>query len=234
LAKKLDLLGIKADALKHIVTPIIKYTYIHRPTTGQGRLLQFDSIDEIDRKNEIEFTLENKLQAKLESKTWDMLYFAPSVVYTFNEEAKGSHWKELKSDFEFRPFENLYLENEATYSFNTKAITEMDTDLTWKSPKCSLSLGHNYTRGESSTITSSFDYEISKKLSFHSYQRFEAKTGDWEEQQYFFRRDLHCWLMDIGIDIDKDSAVSFWVVFRIKAFPEIGINFRKSYRGPKE
>ncbi len=232
--KGIDFLGMKADALKHIITPTIEYTYIHRPTTGRNRILQFDSIDSIDRENEIKFTLENKLQAKSGDKTWDMLYFAPAVSYVFNQEARGSHWKKLESDFEFRPVENLYLENDATYDLDNKALTEMNTDLTWKSKKCNLALGHNYTRGESSEITSSLDYEISKKLSFHSYQRFEAKTGQWEEQQYFFRRDLHCWLMDLGMDIDKDKAVSLWVIFRIKAFPEVGINFRKSYRGPKD
>ncbi len=229
-----DFLGIKANSLKHIITPIVRYSYVHRPTVSKDHLLQFDSIDALDRENKITFILENKLKAKNEEWNWDMIYFAPSVSYVFNDENRGSHYAELSSDFEFRPFKEVFLQNETKYDFNQRAITEMNTDLVWEKTTVKLVLGHRYAREESSQITTSFDYQINPKWSFYSYQRFEAKTGEWKEQQYYIRRDLHSWFMDIGVDFDEDKEVTFWVVFRIKAFPDIGIDFKKSYNGPKD
>ncbi len=230
----LNFLGIRAEKVRHIITPIINYTYIHRPTVSSEVLMDFDSIDRIERENKISFTLENKFQAKNAEKVWDLLYFAPSIDYVFNEEARGSHFYELNYDLEFRPFDGFYLEQEFKYNLDHSQIEEMDSDIVFKSFLSRLSLGHRYVRGESSQITCSFNYKISPKWQFFSYSRYEAKTGEWEEQQYYLRRDLHCWFADFGVDIDRDRAVTFWVIFRIKAFPKIGISFQQTYHGPKE
>jgi len=234
----LNFLGIRADKTRHIITPILDYGYIHDPTTSTNNLAQhgnvFDSIDTIMRENRITFTLENKLQAKKDKKVWDMLYFAPSVDYIVGEEARGSRFNEVNYDLEFKPFDNLYIEQDFKYDLDNSRRKEMNSDLVLKSELSRLSLGHRYVRDESSQITYSFRHKFSPKWEFRSYGRFESKTGEWEEQQYYIRRDLHCWLADFGVDINEDYGVTFWIIFRIKEFPDIGIGFQQAYEGPKE
>ena len=230
----LNFLGMRAEIVRHIITPLIKYTYIHRPTTSSDLLMDFDSIDKIEGKNKISFSLENRLQARYKEKVWDLLYFSPSVDYLFNQEGRGSHFYELNYDLEFKPFDNFYFEQELKYDLDKSQVKEADSDFVFRTLLSKLSLGHRYVQGESSQITYSFNYKISPRWEFFSYGRYEAKTGEWEEQQYYLRRDLHCWWADIGIDVDRDRALTFWVIFRIKAFPKIGISFQQSYHGPKE
>ena len=236
--KPFDFLYIKADKLRHIITPIIDYSYIHNPTTSMANLAQhgniFDAIDSITRQNMITFTLENKLQAKNKEKTWDILYFAPSFEYLLWEEARGSHPGDFISDFEFRPCDNIYIEQKVKYDIDRSHRREMISDLVLKNDLSRLSLGHRYVRDDSSQVTYSFNHKFSPKWEFHSYGRFESKTGEWEQQQYYIRRDLHCWLADFGVDINDDNGITFWVIFRIKEFPKIGINFQQTYNGPKE
>ncbi|MBN2120412.1 MAG: LPS-assembly protein LptD [Candidatus Omnitrophica bacterium] len=229
-----NILGLQADTTRHIITPAINYTYIHRPTVSQGVLQQFDSLDSIARQNSVSFTLYNKLQAKNNEKTWDLLYFAPSVSYLVEQEARGSYFHELNCDFEFRPSDHLYFENDTRYDLDNGFLEEMVSDVVLKDELYRLSVGHRYVRDESSQITGSLRYTLTPKWEFRAYSRFEAETGKWEEQQYFFRRDLHCWFADFGVDLNEDNGVTFWVIFRIKAFPDVGIKFRKTYHGPDE
>ncbi len=236
-----DIFGLKVEKFKHTITPTAQYSYVHRPSVSSSRILYFDDIDVLNREHKLTLTLNNKLQAKNGDSVWDMIYFAPAANYYFLQEDKGSYLRELTSDFEFQPFASSWiaLKNKATYNVPERAITEMLSDVAFKGALYEFSLGHRYAREESSQFTTSFDYTLSPKWKFHTYHRFETKTGELERQQYFLTRDLHCWEMDFGVDINHDQGeeereFTYWVAFRIKAFPEIGVDFRKSYKGPQE
>jgi len=234
--KKIDFLGIKTDAIRHIITPILSYSYRHPPSVAHEELLQFDSIDEIDRENRIVFTLENRFKAKYKHDIWDLLYFAPSLSYDFKEENRGSHFTDLGIDLEFRPFADgsVYLENTSTYSVDWGHMKESTTDITFKGKLYQFTLGHRYIREETSQYTAFYSYQFNPKWQLNIYTRLEAKTGKFEKQQYYLRHDFHCWWLDVGIDVDRDKEYTFWVIMRIKAFPSIGINFSQSYKGPKD
>lgn len=230
----LRFLGVKADIIRHTITPILKYNYTHRPTTSASLLANFDSIDTRDRNHSLEFILENKFKAKYRDKVWDIFYFAPSLGYKFKEEGRGSHFTELNYDLEFKPVDWLYLEQNYKYDLDRLIPKEMSSDITLNLENFHCNLGYRYIRLDEEQITTSIEWVLSPKWTFNSYIRYST-TGTWEEQQYYLRRDLHCWFGDFGVDIDKpEGGITFWLAFRIKAFPEVGINFKKSYRGPKD
>ena len=230
----LDFLGIKADKTRHVITPIIKYQYIHPPSISQDLLMQFDDIDAIDRKNMATFTLENKIQAKRGDKVWDLLYFAPEIDYTFNDQGRGSHLSELRNDLEFRPSDNFYLQQTYTYDLDNLRTKEVTSDIVLKGLLYKLTLGHKYVRNESSEIRAGLKYTLSPKWEFNTNLRYEAETGDPQEEEFYFRRDLNCWFMDIGLSVNEDNEKTFWLIFRIKAFPDAGIRFNSTISGPKE
>jgi len=60
------------------------------------------------------------------------------------------------------------------------------------------------------------------------FQRFNIDDGELEEHQYVLTRDLHSWEMDLLIGDDQEGS-EFVVVFRLKAFPEIGFDFGSSF-----
>ncbi len=233
LSEDFDFFGIKAGRMRHIITPIVKYEYTHRPTVSKNVLMQFDSVDDIERENKMTFTLENKIQAKNENKVWDMLYFAPSVSYVFNEEARGSHFHKLTNNLEFRPFDDLYFEQKYEYDLDKQRTEEITSDVVWNFLDCELKAGHRYVRNEDSEIHTSFKYRISPKWEFTNRIRYDAKRGDTTEQEYFFTHELNCWFVDFGLSVDEDYEKTIWVVFRVKAFPESGIQFHGSFGDPK-
>ena len=61
---------------------------------------------------------------------------------------------------------------------------------------------------------------------------FDFDSQKWEEQEYVIYKDLHCWLAELSLEI-RDGSFSTWLVFRLKAFPEIPIGlFKTSYHRP--
>ena len=95
-------------------------------------------------------------------------------------------------------------------------------------------MGHRYTRKDSSQATFGFNYQLTPKLEFRNYLRYRFDENKFQEQQYALRTDLHCWCMDLGIDVNKDKDVTFWLIFRLKAFPDVSVGFDHTYDGAKE
>lgn len=231
----IDILGLKADKTRHIITPRIEYDYIHRPTVSRSSLSKFDSVDEVDRKNKVKFTLGNKWQAKREEKVWDLLYLAPSFTYLFNEEGRGSHFGIFENDFEFRPNDNLYLEQNYQYDLDSEKTKEVNSDIIWESPKTNISVGHRYVNSEdASEIRTSFSYKFAPTWEFHNRLRYEEENEEFEEQEFFLRKELNCWFVDFGVTLNEDNDKTIWAVFKVKAFPEVGVNFHGSYSRPKD
>ena len=245
-----NLFGEKIDQMRHILKPEIKYEYIHDPTVSNSNLVQFDDDDSITRKGLVTFVLENKLQARNAERTWDFIYFSPSVTYTVDPEGSFSQFNTISGDFEIYPREGFSLNSEASYDVATRRVRSFNVDFTFtgkekvielgeevEKEKYSISYGHRYSRQSSTQGTIDFNYQLTPKLKFRSYARCEYNTGDFQTQQYSIRADLHCWWLDIGIDIDRPEVggkdLGFWFVFTLKDFPDISAGFDQTFKGTK-
>ncbi|MDD5195557.1 MAG: LptA/OstA family protein [Candidatus Omnitrophica bacterium] len=227
----------RTQRLRHIVTPILSYSYIFPPTVSRNRIFQFDDIDTLSRDEKIKFTLDNKLKVRSDKRTWDFIYFSPAVEYAIKKEGgKGSYFDKITSAFEIYPKSWLAFNAKSEYDCVDRATTELTVDFTIhdpKSEKYSLSLGHRYSRNESSQGTLDFKYQLTPKLQYKSYLRFEYKEGKFQDQQYALRTDLHCWWLDTGVNIDHDKNYTVWFAFVLKDFPNMHIGFDQTYRGAR-
>ncbi|MCM8819514.1 MAG: hypothetical protein NC925_01835 [Candidatus Omnitrophica bacterium] len=233
----IDVAGLEIERLRHIVTPILAYSYIFPPTVAKNNIYQFDLIDDLSRNQKVIFTLENKFTAKNKKRIWDFLYFSPSVEYNLKEQGQGSYFKKITSDLEIYPKEGLSFSAESKYDCLDRALLELNVDATLadvKSKKYSASIGHRYLRNDSFQATSSFNYQITPKLQFKNYLRYEYKEKEFKEQQYALRADLHCWWLDLGLNIDKEKDFTFWFAFVLKDFPDIHIGFDKTFHGARD
>jgi lipopolysaccharide assembly outer membrane protein LptD (OstA) len=247
-----DFWGQHVDKIRHILAPELSYIYQHKPSAPNSSVFQFDSVDNQAREESVRLTIRNKFQAKDETdgRVWDFLYFSPSVDYAINPEGRGSHFNSLSADLEVYPSKYLSLGADSYYDLLNGHFLEANADLTFKGiikairadeeleeEKYSFSLGHRYYRGENSQGTLSFKYRLTPKLQFKNYMRYQYKTGDLDEQQYALRADLHCWWMDIGLNINRHirggKDLTFWMAFTLKAFPDISIDFDQTYDGAK-
>ncbi len=242
--------GEEIDMMRHILNPQITYEYIHDPTVSDNNLVQFDDDDSLSRKDTVTFTLENKLQARNKERTWDFIYFSPAVSYVINPEGSYSRFDSISADLELYPKEGLLLTSDSTFDIPSRRISEFNVDFTVKGKmkvmeggeevekeKYSFSYGHRYSRQSSTQGTVNFTYQLTPKLKFKSYVRSEYNTGDFQDQQYSIRADLHCWWLDLGLDINRHERggknLSFWFAFTLKAFPDISAGFDQTYHGAK-
>ncbi|MCM8792955.1 MAG: LPS assembly protein LptD [Candidatus Omnitrophica bacterium] len=240
-----DFLGLDINRLRHIVTPIINYKYIHQPTVSPEKLMSFDSIDSIGRENMFTLGIENKLQTQRKEgeifKTVDLGTFLFTADYDFKIEGVGSEWRNFRFDLELTPYSWLRFESDATYDPPAKDFKTVNFDLTASHKDIwSLGLGSRYERNSLQELTTSFIYNLNPKWQFRIYERYDFKKilddgtkriNDFVEQEYALVRDLHCWTGEFSLNIDE--GYSFWVIFRLKAFPRIPFKFSASYSRPK-
>ncbi len=242
--------GQEVNRARHIITPEVTYLYRHDPSIPDSQLYQFDSVDTITRDHYINFALKNKLQLKNQDKTWDFIYFSPSVNYRIDPEGRKSRFETISSSLEFYPKDGLSLTASSDYDIWTSRISAFNLDLSTRGVKkvfergqeveredYSFSFGHRYSRQNSTQSTINFSYQLTPKLQLKNYLRYEWNTEDLERQQYGLRADLHCWWLDLGIDLDRSTKgskdLTFWFMFTLKDFDDISIDFDQTYKGAK-
>ncbi|MBU1042971.1 MAG: hypothetical protein KJ915_01070 [Candidatus Omnitrophica bacterium] len=235
-------LGIEINRLRHIITPSVKYAYIHSPTVEGSRLGPFDQIDSISAVNAFTFGIENHFQTKWKVKETgefeniDLVYFYPNVDYTQNAAPGVKHFGYINSEFNLRPYRWLHLDSDTVFNQYQKRIQTANIDLyATHDDKWSLGLGKRYDRNISEQLTTDVYYKINDKWQVRSYTRYLSYTDSFQEQQYTVYRDLHCWQLETTFDIklNDDGSVedrTLWFIFRLKAFPdENPIRFNVGY-----
>lgn len=236
--------------MRHIITPTVGFHHRHQPTIASTNLFQFDEIDSIGYENLIALSLENKLQTKRKYNdkivSVDYLRFIVSTQYLYRFQKGNLDFKDdgrfsdIVYDLELRPYDWMFIKTQIdTYVKNWRfngciksASTDFVCDL---GEKFSLGLGHRYENSpnnSASQITSEMKYKINKDWGIRAYERFDAHTKKWEEQEYTLYKDMHCWLAEFTCNL-KEGQFAFWAVFRVKAFPELPIGFKRTYRRPR-
>jgi LPS-assembly protein len=230
-----NFLGTEINKLRHVITPSISYSYIHRPTVPASNLLQFDSIDAIDKENKFTFSLENKLQTKRDNVSYDILRFIISSDYLLRHDPGGSRFDKITSDLEFTPADWLRFEADTSFDTRNRYFKSVNLDLSIKAKddKWSFGFAERYERKVNRQLEMQFNYRINPKWKFSVYERFYPVFGNLKEQEYVVTRDLHCWEMSVSYNITEDRGQEIWVALRLKAFPEMGFEFNKTYRAPK-
>lgn len=259
-----NFLGTPVKNMRHVITPTISYAYIRPPTVANSKIIQFDALDNLARNETVTITLYNKLQAKNNEKVWDFIYFSPSFEFQLKRkeqlsffdnigntlEKHGSYLNRIKSDLEIYLVDGVSFNGNTDFDALTDILKEANADVTFrdvKKDKYSVSVGHRYAveygsasdpRIHSSQSTLDFQYQLTSKLRFKNYLRYEYKTGEFQEQQYAIRQDLHCWWMDLGVNVDKQREgvrnLTFWVAFTLKDFPDLHVGFDQTYKGAKK
>ena len=240
-----NFLGMEIDGVRHIITPTIRYSYNHEPTIKTSKLKQIDATDAIDTNNSAVLELTNKLQTKRLGKTVDFANLKVSSIYTFynvdpqTQVRSHGHFQDILFDLELIPNSRMRFDADATYSNSGDYFSNANYDLNFNLGKeRSFGLGQRYQRTGSNEITYNLNWPLNPKWRFSFYQRYNlggdpALSKGFREQEYTISRDLHCWVVDISLNIKKNEGTTIWLIFRLKAFPEMEFGFNQSYHSPK-
>lgn len=112
-----------------------------------------------------------------------------------------------------------------------------------------VGIGWRYSRNISSQLTTEADFALGKKWRMGLFQAFDVKrfvtetqvTGpvtvkkihDTSEYQYRLMRDLHEWTVELVVGHQRSQGESILLLFRLKAAPEMPLEYERSYHRPK-
>ena len=233
--------GLDINNLRHVITPSVGYDYIHTPTIVPEKLVQFDGVDAVDRLNRITLSLENKLQTKRANKAVDLARLLISTYYDYRLPG-GSKFSDVIFDFEFTPFNWLTLEFDTTYDHLQDRFKTFNLDIyADQGDKWKCGFGYRYAHEDHSEATFEISFKPTPLWKLGMYQSFmfkgypytKKKINALNVQEYRIVRDLHCWTSEILYTVSRGEGESIYLVFRLKAFPEMPLEFGKSYHNPK-
>jgi lipopolysaccharide assembly outer membrane protein LptD (OstA) len=243
---KTDKYGLEIDRLRHVITPSIKYAYIHQPTLPANRLTAFDSVDSITKQNTATLSLENKLQTKRDGINSDFLTLIVDSPYYFKLEEHGGRFEVINFDLEIFPNSWLEFWSDAQFNLRRRAFDTANFDVEFPLKNDNnkeigkVSTGYRYatstndTDPDSEIFTFSFERNLNPKWKIRTYHRLDLAIGDpIEEQEYALVRDLHCWEMEFVVNNKKKKGTSFWFALRMKVFSDVGFEFDKTHQAPK-
>ena len=236
-----DYLGLDINGLRHIAVPKAQYYYTYRPSMSKEHFYQMDEIDALEHLNGVELSFENKLQTKRgEPGAMASVDLVRSIVrtdYSFREKEGGPRLTMLSSELEVRPYSWLYFDNRLeieTENFSIKTSSIEGVVQPWENFQAAM--GYRYEkRPDEARNQFTFDasWIINPKWRVGVYQRYDFETVDIEEQQLTVTRDLHCWAVDMVCDVDGSNVFeddfTFWLAFRLKAFPDLPIGLSREY-----
>lgn len=234
---KVNSYGLEIDKLRHVITPSLSYSFNHHPTLPSERLTAFDSIDSISKQNSMKLSLENKLQTKRNGTDVDFLRLIMDSPYDFKLEGHGGRFGDIHFDLEMLPNSWLKYWSDANFDLRRRSFRNANFDIELPlTDRGKVSAGYRYTAqdpDDDKLITYSLEYQLNPKWKFRAYQRMQLVTQTIEEQEFGLSRDLHCWEVEFTVNNKKKKGVTFWLVFRCKAFPDLGFDFTKSHQAPK-
>jgi len=242
---KNNFLGLDVNGLRHIITPSIGYSYNHKPTITSDNLKQIDSLDSIDVFNGTTIELSNKLQTKRNGQSVDLLDFRINSGYTLYSvepltqiKNKGS-LSNFKLNLDVWPYQWLSLHGDAEYDSKQQFYKNANGDLNFNFGKeRTVGFGQRYERSAGKELTFTTTWRINPKWKIGIYDRYQFADlvgidHGIRYQQYTISRDLHCWTMEFSWTEERGKGSTFWVLFRLKAFPDIEFDLNQSYHAPK-
>ncbi|MDP2905922.1 MAG: hypothetical protein Q8O22_06470 [Candidatus Omnitrophota bacterium] len=244
---KTNALGLDINQLRHIITPIVGYTYQNSPTISSSKLKQFDSIDTIGFSGSTALLgIYNKLQTKRNGASVDLVDFRVDNTYNFRTKTTPGSLSDFLFHIRVLPYSWMTFESDATYKHsgdsndpNYGKFTDVNYNLSLAfGEERSFGLGQRYARGLGNEMTYELIWRLNPKWKFSVYQRrqFANVTGiksGLREQEYVLSRDFHCWQSDFTWNIKRGQGESIWLVFRLKAFPELEFDYNQAYHQPK-
>lgn len=242
-----DAFGLEIDRLRHLISPQVEYTYLHKPSVERTELYQMDGIDDLGALNVASFRLENKLQTKRGAdgakRTVDLVRFITGVDLhlDFDDTDPRRHgsgmFRDLNFALELRPYDWLFIDSGLDVSPQEKTVSKGFIEAILRpTDSFVMNMAYWYEKqlpASKSLLTFDASYRINPKWKVGLYERFDLERGVIEEQQLSVTRDLHCWEVDLSYNVEGGrffrDEYTIWLAFRIKAFPDLQLGMRRTF-----
>ncbi len=170
--------------------------------------------------------------------------------YSLSLESKPYNWLRILSNSVYNPHSARF----DSFSFNFVGNPELDFDnqdlretvyTDFRRKTWGYAGGYRWDNDLGSLLEGQFMFNVTPKWKVTAYHRLDLKRfgtapdgtpkkyiNSMAEQEYRLSRDLHCWIGDFMYNISRDHGHTFMIVFRLKAFPDVPVEFEQNYNPP--
>ncbi len=218
-------IGLDRDVgLRHIAEPFGNYTFVPEPNLRPADLPQFDATDQLDKRNDVQFGIRNKLQTKRYSRVHDLVDTRIYTTYLFEKNNYPNDFKDIEFDARLRLVEwclqDFYggidpYEGEFSY-FNTQwaFISRQDSR---------LSVEYRYRRDiQQNLLGSELSLFPNQKWSFKLYGRYDIEGKEMQEYSGLVEHKMDCIGVGVGVRV-IDNEPQAWLQIWILALPQSSI-----------
>jgi len=241
------------NQLRHVIETRVGYNYSHRTGKEIQEILQFDTIDSLDKLNQFRFGFRNILQTRREGKTIPLVdfeiytYYHPSMDSPFVhrdgvDEYNNRHFSDIYYYLKLRPLEWIALDSRISHNPYTHTFDTVDTDVqVLYGDNWNISFRHRYVTTYdnpeifendedinpddlNNMVATELIYRINSNWVLKLFYRYDFGLGKLEQQEYTIFRDLHCWQVAFTFrQRPMRDDLTAFIVFRLKAYPEVPI-----------
>ena len=238
------------DGLRHIIEPFADYQWVPSPNVKTNDLFQFDTIrdititnsetmplarylpldfpayneiDAITRENTLRFGLRQRLQTQRDGQPWDLVDLTCWTDWHLEQNQSEQEFADLFSTLALRPVEWFALDTSTRYDFQDGVLREFNTEArVHEGDLWSIGLGTRFLKDDSNLVSTSVAWRLSRRWVAQVYERFDMQDGQWEEQDYMLRQELHDWYIGYGFRYATQKGgdeKAFFMTVTLKAFP---------------
>ena len=250
-----DRFGI--DGLRHIIEPFADYQWVPTPTVTTSNIFQFDTVrtitlnngetfpvtryvplefpangalDALDRENVVRFGLRQRLQTRRDNQPWDLLEVTGWTDFHLERDASERDFSNVFGNMIVRPTAWLALDAFTRYDIQKTVVREFNTDARISNgDRWAVGLGTRYLRDDSNLVSVDLSYRLTRRWVAQIFERFDMQDGQWQEQDYVLRQELHDWYISYGFRyrsqlIGRDEKAIYFSV-TLKAYPAMHMAF---------
>jgi LPS-assembly protein len=249
----LALPALSIQDLRHVVEPYVNYTYASTPTEDRDFIYFFDEIDRLEKQNFLRIGLDQRLNTRCEGGVYSLLRWQSYADVHFDRgEESGRHGGDLGNRLDLMPRQDLRFWAVLLHDMGEGRIQrgELGTRL-GEEERLNFSLRYIYRNehlsrstwsmgsslvdltGESSYIKKMFETSdivaadlnvpINAENSFHVHAEYDFEKNRLAEHLYSWRRQLHCWVMSLGVGWDNGDFQAM-LMFHLVAFPKVKLD----------
>lgn len=219
--------GLEEDEdLRHIAEPYANYTLRFEPNALPEDLWQFDSVDELDKRNDLTLGMRNYLQTRRAGAPHNLIYADVFTKLLIAPEEDQETLNDLGFKTEWRPWSWFSWDFDGAYDPQDGSLRTFSTQASIaQEDLVSFGVDYRYKRDSRQVVAGDLTVFPEMPWSARAYVRYDIDAAFVDEHSYFIVHKTRCLGIGLGVRIRPQTAPGepddYTIWFRIwpLAFP---------------
>ena len=202
--------GIEEDEdLRHIVEPYANYTLRLEPNVLPEDLWQFDSIDELDKRNDVTVGLRNYLQTKREAVPHNLAFVDVFTTLLLAPDEDEETLGDVGFKTELRPWSWFSWDFDGAYDTQDGSLRTFNTQVELKQEDIfTFGVDYRFARDDRDVVAGDLVLFPEQRWSGRAYARMDIDASNVEEHSYFIIHRTRCLGIGLGVRIRPEAAAN--------------------------